>query len=218
VPGEAVSSKTSRAPRRAVLVTVSGIVGSGKSTTARTIVDTVTQGGKRTATLWHFRNLPCFRFTTGPGGGRRSQPDKRYTESEDRPDYRPRRLSATRAIGYLGRILLFRAFLARHAHSADVIVTNRYFYDNLAHFNLSTWRERVYARALGAFIPVPDIGLLLVASPKIIAERRPTYSADYVEKVGEGYRRLPDFFPRLVTVHTDREGPPLHELVSELLL
>jgi thymidylate kinase len=206
----------SRRPARALLVTVSGIVGSGKSTTARIIVDSVRQGGQRTATLWHFRSLPCFRFAKGPGTGRDSQPDKSDTESERRPDYRPRSLSAAKAIGYLWRILLFRAYLARNAHSADVIVTNRYFFDNLAHFTLSTRRERTYTRVLRAFMPVPDVGLLLVAAPDTIAERRPAYSSHYVEHVGQGYRRLTGLFPKLVTIHTDGEGPPLATRISKL--
>src|SRR5690349_18283964 len=116
-----------------VLVTVSGMVGSGKSTGAQRIRRLL----QRTHThveSWHFRTLPCFSLPFGPS--RRPDPS-----SERRPGvvrgrgYKLRRLTFGATAGYLARMAAFRIY-RRWRQPSGWTVCNRYFYDSLAHFQL----------------------------------------------------------------------------------
>ena len=180
-----------------MLVTVSGMVGSGKSTAVRSIARLLEQHGVE-ATCWNFQSLPCF--------GRRRLPRPKGVEGDATQrwtEYRQKPLTARLTTGYLVRILAFRVFRrwhgGRHCH-----VMNRYFYDNLVHYRLTTRREQRYVALLQRLVPVPDVAILLVASAATIETRRPAYSATYVTTVEEAYDNLRRFFPQLVVVNTDR--------------
>jgi hypothetical protein len=93
---------------------------------------------------------------------------------------------------------------------------NRYFYDNLAHYQLTTRAERLYISLLKFVIPAPDLPCVLVASDETIAERRPHYAHAYVVEVREGYQHLLQYFPELIVVRADAaEG--MQERVDDLL-
>jgi thymidylate kinase len=199
-----------------MLVTISGCVGSGKSTVAHRIVETLERHGVR-ARYCRFQNLRCFALlkrkapaSAGAAADRHDpQPGSR------RSGYRREGLTFWRASGYAARVLAF-ALYRMGRRSNEWLIVDRYFYDSFVHYELQRRSERLFAAALCRLIPTPDLPLLLVATPETIAARRPEYSPDYVALATDGYSRLPHRFEELVTVSTD-PGQRSFERIERLL-
>jgi hypothetical protein len=102
------------------------------------------------------------------------------------------------------------------ARRCDVL--DRYFYDNLVHYELRTVRERAYARLLCRLIPRPDLAILVVASDRTIAARRPEYAREYLTTVARRYEQLHTLVPHLSRVSTDSGNAEdvIHRLVQVL--
>jgi len=188
-----------------MLVTVSGMVGSGKSTAVAHIVALLRKEGLPNAEALNFRSLPCF----GRSRDTERRGDPLSAAADSQPDaqrgrgYRRRRLTALLAVGYISRSVAFRLYRRRHrgAH-----VCNRYFFDSFSHFELESRGERMWLGLLRLSLPRPDLAILLVASPDTIARRRPNYSNGYLSQVQMAYARLPTLFPELEVLSTDEPG------------
>jgi thymidylate kinase len=185
-----------------MLITLSGSVGSGKTTAADAVVNLLSDAGFRPRRL-------RFRYLRLPGFANPGRRDPAAAEAGTATEtnirhkaFRLRRLTATRTMAYGVRILAFR--LSRIGAAATCDVLDRYFYDNLVQYSLSSWRERVYARALGRLIPVPDLAIVLIAADDTIAARRRNYAREYVTVVGHQYRELTRLFPHLKKIRTDQ--------------
>lgn len=187
-----------------MLITFSGLVGSGKSTAASHVLDTLRRAGISSRYV-RFQALPYLTQRPSPARGRINSSVPPATRSERElhgVGYRRSRLTLARALVYATRALLFREF--PFLSSSDTfLVVNRYFYDNLAHYRLTTRLERVYLAILKRLIRAPDLPFVLIASERSIAERRPQYSDAYVNELSAGYRNLLQYFPELIVVHTD---------------
>ena len=193
--------------KRPVLVTVSGIVGSGKSTAAQRIAAVVEREGGR-ADIWRFRTLPCFtlgRPRTSTRAAAQGAPAIRGR------GYRPKRLTLRAALGHALRMVAFRVF-CRWSATPEWAVSNRYFYDNLAHYELDAPAARAYTAVLRRLMRQPDLAFLLVASPRTIAERRSQYSAEYLESVAHAYRLLGTRFPELIELSSDPDQRALERI------
>jgi len=200
----------------AVLITVCGMVGSGKSSAERGILRMLAQAGVP-GVAWRFRTLPCFQLPFGSARHRDAPAAKPAPIGRGR-GYRRKPLTLGITAGYLGRMAAFRVY--RHWRQRDGwTICNRYFYDNLAHFELEAPRARKYLAVLRRFMPRPDLAILFVASPAVIAERRPQYSAEYLEQVGDAYKSLIKRFPELVVLNSDPGGDEraLERLVADRL-
>jgi thymidylate kinase len=196
-----------------MLITVSGMVGSGKSTTAKCVVQLLQASGVQPHYV-RFRKLDVF-----GGGTARSRRDaaKRRDAADHEPrgaGFRPRRLSAPLAVGYALRILAFR--LSRIGRAAGCVVLDRYFYDNLIHYELEANAARVYVSVLRRLMPRPDLALLLEASNETLAGRRSNYTRTYVEVANRQYRGLPAHFPHLVIIRTDTGSSTREQLHDAL--
>jgi thymidylate kinase len=183
-----------------MLITVSGAVGSGKSTAVAHVIRCFEDAGHR-ATMWHFRSLPCFTWwhtldtrSEQAGSGSRELPR--------RLGYRRKLLTGRVAFAIAARAVAFRLF-RRWRGAGAVCVCNRYFYDNLAHYELRARSERGYVWVLSRIIPTPDLAILMVASVETIRSRRPQYANEYLVSTSESYRALQERFPELVTVSSD---------------
>jgi thymidylate kinase len=73
---------------------------------------------------------------------------------------------------------------------ADVVIFDRYLYDELANLDLGNPVVRVYARLLLKLIPRPDIAFLLDADPAQAQARKPEYPLDFLRSNRASYRTL----------------------------
>jgi thymidylate kinase len=188
-------------------ISISGIVGSGKSTVARHLLQKL-QNTRATAEYVRFQTLPC--FTLLRRGGHEAKP--RPLPAREQPGgpqgavrwagYRRRRLTLTAASSYAARTVLFRLYLLTKP-ADSVLVVDRYFYDSLAHCHLTSRTERFFLRVLKRLVPDPDVALVLLASPATIAMRRPNYASEYVEQVLRGYGNVANHFLNVSTLSTD---------------
>lgn len=182
------------------VVTLSGVVGAGKSTAARAIVEDLRAAGCEAV---HVRFQDFIRWTNG-GKAPRRRGEGCQTEDvrKDRvrwAGYRRRRLTLRIAAGYVFRTLLFRARLRRWPRRT-ILVFDRYFYDSLVHFDLT--RGQVALKLLLRSIPPPDQAALLMIPAPTILERRPDYAREYAEQVALGYERLAARLPGIMVVET----------------
>jgi hypothetical protein len=191
-----------------MLITLSGMVGSGKSTTAARIVELLREAGCEPRYLrFRFLGLTGFAAPRGRNATVGGTPAADVSSSDSTSSgqrghgFALRRLTAVLTAGYALRILSFRLSGIGSRSRCDVV--DRYFYDNLIRYHLTGRRERAYARFLRWLIPTPDLSLLVTASELTIAGRRANYDRDYIATVARLYERLPALFPEVVRITTD---------------
>jgi thymidylate kinase len=80
---------------------------------------------------------------------------------------------------------------ARQA-DVDVIVFDRYIFDQLATLPLEYRVARAYARAVLEVVPAPDLAFVLDAEPEAVRERKPEYPIDFLHKYRRSYLALKD--------------------------
>ena len=71
--------------------------------------------------------------------------------------------------------------------AADVIILDRYIYDELANLPLSNSVSRVFVRLVAAFGPEPDVAYLLDADPEAARARKPEYPVDFMHECRRAY-------------------------------
>src|SRR5688572_9950645 len=143
-----------------MLITFSGMVGSGKSTCAKHVMNLL-ESADIDCRYLRFRSLGLLGFR-----GRRPR------RGDDQPaaahggarwsGFQPRTLTAFTACGYLARIVAFRLF--GHPGPRACHVLDRFFYDSFVHYRLNTRLERWYMTAIRHVMPVPDVAVLLLAT------------------------------------------------------
>lgn len=77
---------------------------------------------------------------------------------------------------------------------ADVIIFDRYTYDELANLELNHPLMRFYARILLSIVPRPDISFVLDADPVAARARKPEYPIEFLRFNREAYLHLSRIF------------------------
>ena len=195
-----------------MLITLSGMVGSGKSTAAAHVMRILEEHGQQSRSL-RFQSLPCFtwlRRDTKEDAAPAVPVSSSATPARLRwKGYRPKRLGFLETVVYLLRIVLFRVYRRLRWERGVWYICDRYFYDVFVHYHLTSRSERLFYGLLRACIPSPDVALLLTAPPERIAMRRPDYSPEYLDQVTAAYGGLTTHFPSLIEIASDQDGASL---------
>jgi len=85
----------------------------------------------------------------------------------------------------------------------DVIIVDRYIYDELANLPLENHLTRIFVRFVKAIIPQPDISFLLDADPVAARARKPEYPVEFLHKSRRSYFLLADLLTTMTVI------PPL---------
>jgi thymidylate kinase len=76
---------------------------------------------------------------------------------------------------------------------ADLVIFDRYLYDELVNLDLQKPMTRAYARMLLRFVPDPDVAFLLDADPAKARARKPEYPVEFLQSVRASYLTLGTF-------------------------
>lgn len=194
-----------RAKRTPLVVSFSGIDGAGKSTQIERLEHGLAQSGLSVLRLAFWDDvivLPEFRAGVSHkllrgelGVGAPGKPVRRRDKNA-----RKWYLTLARAPFYLLDALSLRRRVARVRKSqADVVIFDRYIYDQLANV-AGNGAGRFYSRLLLALSPRPDIAYLLDADPEAALARKPEYPLDFLHAYRRAYLRLGEMAREMVVI------------------
>jgi thymidylate kinase len=178
------------------IVSFSGIDGAGKSTQITACEKWLRESGFRTTllTFWddvvlfsrsrEFMSYKAFKGDRGIGS-----PEKPLQRRDKNVTSWP--VTTARLLFYLADALNLRRRVAEARRStADVIIFDRYIYDELANLPLKRRAARFFVRGILRFVPTPDLAFVIDADPNAAHARKPEYPLEFVRRNREAYIAL----------------------------
>lgn len=206
--------------RRPVLISFSGLDGSGKTTQITNLRDTISRLGLShdLITFWddvvvgtHYREGFVHKvYGSEQGIG---APDKPVNRKDK--NVRKWYLTLARHLLYLLDAIHLRFVIGRAEMSdSDVIIMDRYIYDELANLPIGNPFSNLFIRIVRFIVPKPDISYLLDADPEAARARKPEYPVDFMHKCRRSYFKL----SRLLGTFTIIPPLPLSDAKREVEL
>jgi thymidylate kinase len=83
---------------------------------------------------------------------------------------------------------------------ADLVVFDRYIYDELANLTLHNQAIRAFVMLIIRFVPTPDISYFLDADPVKARARKPEYPLEFLQTNRQSYLDLNDVIGRMTVI------------------
>jgi thymidylate kinase len=179
---------------RVITVSFSGVDGAGKTTQIDNLCAFLTDQGVRYRVFRFWDDIA--RLTNvREGTGHRVFKGEKGIGSPDRPINRRDKnvrgfpMTCIRMFLYLVDAISTRRVFNRamQRDSVELVIFDRYTYDELANLNLQNAAVRAYARLIMWLVPRPDISFLLDADPDAARARKPEYPIDFIRLNRKAY-------------------------------
>jgi thymidylate kinase len=188
--------KNNAASTTPLLISFSGVDGSGKSTQIENLRSALHNAGLKTTLLAFWDNVVVgvkYRegfvhkvYKSERGIGAPGKPVNRRDKN-----VRGWHLTLARHFLYLLDSIHLVQVVGRAKRSgADVVILDRYIYDELSNLNLSNPLSRAFVKFVHGFVPRPDIAYLLDADPVAAYARKPEYPVEFMKKCRRVYYEL----------------------------
>jgi len=184
------------ATRAPTLVSFSGIDGAGKSTQIDALRSSLNDAGLRVLLVTFWNDVARLTRIREVSGHTLFQGEK-GVGTPDRPVNRQDKnvqswyMTPVRFCLYFVDALSLRRVVARTLKAdADVVIFDRYVYDEVANLSVRNPITRAYVQLLLWLAPHPDIGYLLDADPVQARARKPEYPLDFLHSSRASYLAL----------------------------
>ncbi|MGE5321518.1 MAG: dTMP kinase [Actinomycetota bacterium] len=198
---------TTSATNRPLLISFSGVDGSGKSTQIENLRSALHAAGMTTSLLAFWDNVVVgvkYRegfvhkvYKSERGIGEPGKPVNRRDKN-----MRGWHLTLARHFLYLLDALNLRRIVARAKRNSrtDVIILDRYIFDELSNLNLENPLSRAFIKFVQSLAPPPDIAYLLDADPVAAYARKPEYPVEFMEKCRRAYFELAELLGTITVI------------------
>lgn len=192
--------------KRPLLISFSGLDGSGKSTQIDNLMAHLHKLGMKTVRLAFWDDVVVgtkYRegfvhkvYGSEQGVGEPGKPVNRKDKN-----VRKWYLSLARhGLYLLDAIHLCEVVARARRGDPDVVIVDRYIYDQLANLPLDHVASRWFARAVHAFVPRPDVAYVLDADVEAARARKPEYPVEFMHKSRAAYMKLAEILRTLTVV------------------
>ena len=179
--------------KKPLLISFSGLDGSGKSTQIENLRSALHAAGL-TSTLLAFWDDVVVGVSYREAFVHKVYKSERGIGAPGKPvnrrdkNMRGWHLTLARHFLYLlDSVNLCRVVARAKRSGANVIILDRYIYDELSNLNLSNPLSRAFVKFVHSFVPRPDIAYLLDADPVAAHARKPEYPVDFMKKCRRSY-------------------------------
>lgn len=189
-------SRRKRGPWAPLLVSFSGMDGAGKSTQIGNLTTYLQSRGLTVRSLAFWDDVVVLsRYREGfvhkvygseKGIGAPDRPVNRRDKN-----VRAWYLTLARRVLYaLDAVHLVWVVRRAKRYNADLLIFDRYIYDELANLPLTNPLTRAFIRLVNWVVPRPDIAYLLDADPEAARARKPEYPVEFLRECRGWYRTL----------------------------
>lgn len=202
-------------PKKPFLISFSGLDGAGKSTQIEQLRSALHKAGLTTRSLAFWDDVVVWvKYREGfvhkiykseRGIGAPGKPVNRRDKN-----MRGWHLTLVRHLLYLADAINLRRIIARETQrsagsvrATEIIIFDRYIYDELCNLNMRNPLSNRFVRMVRALVPCPDLAYLLDADPLAAHARKPEYPVDFMQNNRKSYLNLAAVLGNLTVI------PPL---------
>jgi thymidylate kinase len=193
--------------RPLAIITFSGIDGAGKSTQIQALETWLQQSGVQVSDLsmWddvvvgaRWRELASRSAFGGDQGV--GSPEKPLERRDKNVTSGP--LELMRIYLYLADAvnLSLRVRRLRRAGNQDVVIFDRYIYDELANLRVERPLVRSMIRLILKIVPKPDFACIVDVVPEVARSRKPEYPLEFLHRNRQAYLGLREFATNLIVI------------------
>ncbi len=194
------------------VITFSGIDGAGKTTQIGHLSSCLQNQGLRVLRLSFWDDVAvCSRLRAEAGDravdfGHANGTDPLPFAAKNNKHIRKWYLTAARSGFYILDVTrLHRLLASPHIKNSDVVIFDRYIYDQVANIDSQSFAALAYSKMLLKRTPAPDLAFVLDASPAAAFARKPEYPLEFMIQNRQSFLRLRELVPQLIIVSDAKE-------------
>ena len=191
---------------RAMLVSFSGIDGAGKSTQIENLCARLKAAGLRVQLITFWDDVAQLKGIREGLGHKVFKGDKGVGTPEAPIERRDKNVRSPLMTVFRMGLYLIDAISLRiigikvMKSEADVVIFDRYIYDEAANLDISNITSRVYLRAIMMLVPKPEVSFILDADPEQARARKPEYPLEFLRSNRSSYLKLSDFLGGITVI------------------